>query len=130
MTLAKERTPLRVLLVEDSIRIAERICDLVQTEVGAAVVYVAVDEQGAIRAAREYDVDVMILDLQLRKGTGFGVLLALGSARPTTIIMTNFALPYYRVKAMTLGVEYFLDKSVHFEQLLQILEDISSQRCA
>jgi len=130
MTLATEAKPVRVLLVEDSIRIAERICDLVQTEVGAEVVYVAMDEPSAIRAAREYDADVMILDLQLRKGTGFGVLQALGSDRPTTIMMTNFALPLYRAKAMTLGVEYFLDKSVDFERLPEILEAIRSQRGA
>jgi DNA-binding NarL/FixJ family response regulator len=128
MTIAEARTVLRVLLVEDSHRIADRIRDLIQTEVGAEVVHVAVDEQGAIRAAQDYDADVMILDLQLRHGTGFGVLQALGSGRPTTIIMTNYALPQYRAKAVKLGVEYFLDKSVDFERLPGILAEISSQR--
>ena len=127
MTIAEARTVLRVLLVEDSHRIADRIRDLIQTEVGAEVVHVAVDEQGAIRAAQDYDADVMILDLQLRHGTGFGVLQALGSGRPTTIIMTNYALPQYRAKAVKLGVEYFLDKSVDFERLPGILAEISSQ---
>jgi DNA-binding NarL/FixJ family response regulator len=130
MTIAEARTVLRVLLVEDSHRIADRIRDLIQTEVGAEVVHVAVDEQGAIRAAKDYDADVMILDLQLRHGTGFGVLQALGSGRPTTIIMTNYALPQYRAKAVKLGVEYFLDKSVDFERLPGILAEISSQRGA
>jgi DNA-binding NarL/FixJ family response regulator len=130
MTIAEPRTLLRVLLVEDSHRIADRIRDLIQTEVGAEVVHVAVDEQGAIRAAQDYDADVMILDLQLRHGTGFGVLQALGSGRPTTIIMTNYALPQYRAKAVKLGVEYFLDKSVDFERLPGILAEISSQRDA
>lgn len=129
MTPTDEHKPLRVLLVEDSVRIAERIRDLVQTEAGVAVVYVAEDEQGAVRAAKEYDVDVMILDLQLRMGTGFGVLKALGSTRPTTIVMTNFNLPIYRVTAMTLGVEYFLDKTKDFDRLPDILKDISSHRC-
>lgn len=130
MTIAEARTVLRVLLVEDSPRIADRIRDLLQTEVGAEVVYVAADEQGAIRAAQDCDADVMILDLQLRQGTGFGVLKALGSGRPTTIIMTNYALPQYRAKAMKLGVEYFLDKSVDFERLPEIFAEISNQRSA
>jgi DNA-binding NarL/FixJ family response regulator len=128
MTIAEARTVLRVLLVEDSPRIADRIRELLQNEVGAEVVYVAADEQGAIRAAQDYDADVMILDLQLRQGTGFGVLQALGSGRPTTIIMTNYALPQYRAKAVKLGVEYFLDKSVDFERLPEILAEISNQR--
>ena len=130
MTIAEARTVLRVLLVEDSPRIADRIRDLLQTEAGAEVVHVAVDQQGAIRAAQDCDADVMILDLQLRHGTGFGVLQALGSGRPTTIIMTNYALPQYRAKAMKLGVEYFLDKSVDFERLPEIFAEISNQRSA
>ncbi len=130
MTVADARTALRVILVEDSPRIAERIRDLVQIEIGAEIVYIAADEQDAIRAARDYDADVMILDLQLRRGTGFGVLLALGAGRPTTIIMTNYALPQYRAKAMNLGVEYFLDKSVDFERLPEIFAEISNQRSA
>ena len=130
MTITEARTVLRVILVEDSPRIADRIRDLLQTEVGAEVVHVAVDEQGAIRAAQDYDADVMILDLQLRHGTGFGVLQALGSGRPTTIIMTNYALPQYRAKAVKLGVEYFLDKSVDFERLPEIFAEISNQHSA
>jgi len=128
MTIVEVHAALRVLLVEDSPRIAERMRDLLQTEAGAEVVYVATDEQDAIRAARDCDADVMILDLQLRRGTGFGVLKALGSGRPTTIIMTNYALPQYRAQAMQFGVEYFLDKSVDFERLPEILADISNGR--
>ena len=130
MTIAEASTRLRVILVEDSPRIAERIRDLLQTEVGAEVVLVAADEQGAIRAALAHDVDVMILDLQLRRGTGFGVLQALGAGRPITIIMTSYALPQYRAKAAQLGVEYFLDKAVDFERLPEIFAEISNQRSA
>jgi DNA-binding NarL/FixJ family response regulator len=119
---------LRVLLVEDSPRIAERMRDLLENEAGAEVVCVATDEQGAIEAARSCEADVMILDLQLRRGTGFGVLRALGKQRPATIIMTNYALPQYRAKALELGVEHFLDKSVDFERLTEILDDIGRQQ--
>jgi DNA-binding NarL/FixJ family response regulator len=128
MSVAATKTALRVLLVEDSPLIAERMRDLLENEAGATVVYVADDELGAIRAAREQHADVMILDLQLRRGTGFNVLRELGAARPTTIIMTNYALPQYRTRAKELGVEYFLDKSADFDQLVGILAEIDRQR--
>ena len=128
MTAAEVALPLRVLLVEDSPRIAERMRDLLQTEAGAEVVYVATDEADAIRAARDCGVDVMILDLQLQRGTGFGVLKALGAARPTTIIMTNYSLPQYRAQAMLFGIEYFLDKSVDFERLPEILAELAHRQ--
>ena len=119
---------MRVLLVEDSPYIAERVRDLLEADAGAHVVSVAQDEAGAIQAAREHDADVMILDLQLKHGTGFGVLQALGPKRPTTIIMTNYALPQYRARAKALGIEFFLDKSVDFDRLPAILDEIDKQR--
>jgi two-component system OmpR family response regulator len=126
MTAPEPRHPLRVLLVEDSPRIAERVRDLLQMEAGAEVVRVVGDEQSAVDAARTCSADVMILDLRLRHGTGFGVLKALGPNRPTTIIMTNYALPQYREKARSLGVEYFLDKSLDFGRLPDILTEIGA----
>jgi two-component system OmpR family response regulator len=126
MTAPEPRHPLRVLLVEDSPRIAERVRDLLQMETGAEVVRVVGDEQSAVDAARTCSADVMILDLRLRHGTGFGVLKALGPNRPTTIIMTNYALPQYREKARSLGVEYFLDKSLDFGRLPDILTEIGA----
>ena len=119
---------LKVLLVEDSPRIAERLRDLLENEAGAEVVSVVSDEQGAVEAARTCEADAMILDLQLRHGTGFGVLRALGANRPPTIIMTNYALPEYRAKALQLGVEHFLDKSSDFERLPEILASLERRR--
>ena len=124
---ARARTALRVLLVEDSPRIAERMRDLVE-EASAEVVHVADDETGAIVAAREHDADVLILDLQLRRGNGFNVVRALGASCPTTIIMTTYALPMYRARATELGVEYFLDKAQDFDWLVGILAEIDGRR--
>ena len=128
MSVASAKAALRVVLVEDSPLIAERVRDLLETEAGAKVVYVADDESAAIRAVREHDADVMILDLQLRRGTGFNVLRALGESRPTTIIMTNYAQPQYRARAKEFGIEYFLDKSSDFEKLVGILAEIDGRR--
>jgi CheY-like chemotaxis protein len=112
--------PLGVLLVEDSPRIAERVRELLQ-DAGACVLAVVDDERSAVRALREMDVDVLILDLQLRVGTGFGVLEAMGDDRPATIVMTNYALPQYRERAHRYGVEHFLNKARDFELLPAIV---------
>jgi DNA-binding NarL/FixJ family response regulator len=130
MNAAGTKRALRVLLVEDSPRIAELVRDLVEAANDAEVIHVADDETGAIKAVREHDADVMILDLQLKHGTGFGVLKALGDERPTTIIMTNYALPQYQAKAKALGIEFFLDKAVDFERLPSILAEIGKQHAS
>ncbi len=66
---------------------------------------------------------MLILDLQLRHGTGFGVLRSLGDDRPAVIVFTNYALPEYRRRAEQLGAEYFLNKSLEFERLPEVIRD-------
>jgi len=119
---------LRVLLVEDSPRIAERLRELLLQE-GLRVLATVQDEPAAIRAVHEMPVDLLILDLQLKVGTGFGVLETLGADRPTTIVMTNYALPQYRERALQLGVDHFLNKDKDLERLPEILADIRTSRC-
>lgn len=118
---------LGVLLVEDSPRIAERMRELLQQE-GLHVLATVDDEPSAIKALRDMPVDLLILDLQLRTGTGFGVLEALGAQRPPTIVMTNYALPQYRERARKLGVEHFLNKAMDFERLPEIVAEIRAGR--
>jgi DNA-binding NarL/FixJ family response regulator len=115
---------MNILLVEDSKLIAARVQDLIADDPQINILATVRDQQAAIDAVRASKVDVMILDLQLAVGTGFGVLAALGQERPKTIVMTNYALPQYRELALRYGVEYFLDKSVDFERLPGILNEL------
>lgn len=118
---------LSVLLVEDSPRIAERVRELL-LEAGVHVLATVEDEVSAIRALREQHVDLLILDLQLKTGTGFGVLEALGAARPTTIVMTNYPLPQYQERVRSFGVEHFLNKAMDFEKLPEIVSGVRASR--
>jgi DNA-binding NarL/FixJ family response regulator len=103
---------LRVLLVEDSKVLTERLTE-------------------AIRQIADVElldaVDVVILDLHLRQGTGFGVLrgLAAGVARPRVIVLTNYDLPEYKSAAMALGATHFLDKARDYGRLPEILKEMS-----
>lgn len=117
---------LGVLLVEDSPRIAERLRELLMQTSGVRVLATVVDEPSAIQALRDLPVDLLILDLQLKIGTGFGVLESIGTDRPTTVVMTNYALPQYRERAKQLGVEYFLNKEKDFERLPEIVAGIKA----
>jgi len=119
---------LGVLLVEDSPRIAERLQELLTLGGGVRVLATVADEPAAIRALGELPVDLLILDLQLKIGTGFGVLESIGFNRPTTVVMTNYALPQYRERARQLGVEHFLNKEKDFERLPEIVADIRAAR--
>ena len=118
---------LRVLLVEDSIILAERIREVLAQMFDVELVSTVGDEKAAIDAARANAVDVMILDLQLRQGTGFGVLRALGADRPIVVVLTNYAIPAYQKRAQELGVEYFLNKSKDYDRLPEVIRTLGQQ---
>jgi DNA-binding NarL/FixJ family response regulator len=115
---------LRVLLVEDSRVLTERVSETLAALDGVELVATASDEAAAVASAREQDVDVMILDLQLRSGTGFGVLQQLGRKRPVVIVFTNYMLPHYLRRAAALGVEHFLTMSRDYERLPMLLQEL------
>jgi DNA-binding NarL/FixJ family response regulator len=119
---------LRVLLVEDSQVLAERLMETLAPLDGVKLVAAVKDESSAIGAVAEKQVDVIILDLQLQTGTGFGVVQRLGDKRPTVIVFTNYVLPEYERRAADLGIEYFLDKSRDFERLPQLLLELEQRK--
>jgi len=122
------RPDLRVLLVEDSPVICGLISEIINDVPGVRVAESVESERDAIEAVGRLDVDVVILDLQLRKGTGFGVLRALRDMpkKPIVVVLTNFALRSYRETALALGARDFLDKSRDYDRLPAILTEIAS----
>ena len=125
-----EPVGLRVLLVEDSAVICGRITELLDAVPGVAIIESVGSEHDAIEAIRHLEVDVVILDLQLSKGTGFGVLRAIAglTRKPATVVLTNFALSTYRDAAFALGTRDFLDKSRDYDRLPGILAEIATER--
>src|ERR1700739_331342 len=103
---------LRVLIIEDSALLAARLIELVNRSPGGGLVAPVDTEADALDRISAGSPDVLILDLHLREGSGFGVLrsLALGTRpRPKIIVLTNFGLPEYRREAEQFGGEAFLD---------------------
>lgn len=123
---------LRVLLVEDSPVMNNLIAGIINRVSGVAVVGSVDAEADAIDAIASGSVDVVVLDLQLRRGTGFGVLRALRGMdkQPTVVVLTNFALPTYRESALALGARHFLDKSRDYDRLPAILTDLAAGRAS
>jgi two-component system, OmpR family, response regulator len=126
------RPDLRVLLVEDSPVICGLISGIINDVPGVRVVESVASERDAIETVGRLDVDVVILDLQLRKGTGFGVLRAMREMpkKPIVVVLTNFALSSYRETALALGAREFLDKSRDYDRLPAILTEIASSQPA
>ena len=117
---------LRVLLVEDSKVLTERLTEALRQIADIELVGTADSEAGALAAFKSRPVDVIILDLHLKQGTGFGVMRALASAqkKPRIIVLTNYDLPEYKNAAIALGASHFLDKARDYGRLPEVLHEI------
>ncbi|MBS0377347.1 MAG: response regulator transcription factor [Proteobacteria bacterium] len=125
---------LRVLLVEDSSLLAARLSELIRRLPDVDLIGSVDTELAALDRVHAELPDVLILDLHLRTGSGFGVLRALARdgahRRPKVVILTNYGLPEYRREAEALGVEAFLDKSRDYFRLPALLRDFARTRSA
>lgn len=130
-----ENDSLRVLLAEDSTLLAARLTELIDRLPDVKLLGTVDSEADTLSHVASDTPDVLILDLHLRSGSGFGVLRALsrsGSSprgrRPKIVILTNFGLPEYRREAEAFGVEAFLDKSRDYFRLPSLLTDFARDR--
>ena len=122
-------TKLRIVIVEDSAIIRARLAESLTEIPNLEIVGLAETEQEAVTLLRDSDWDAAILDLQLKKGTGLGVLKALAlvpkPAHGKVIVFTNYAFPQYRERSLTLGADYFFDKSREFHRVREVLSELA-----
>jgi two-component system, OmpR family, response regulator len=116
----------KLLLVEDSSVLAERLAELIRQIPEIDLIAVVDSEAAALGELRRSRVDVLVLDLHLKEGTGFGILKAVGAApyKPCVLVLTNHDSAAYASTAMALGAAVFLDKARDFDRLPAVLRQL------
>ena len=124
------RGKLRVLVVEDSALIRARLNETLSAIPNVEIVGQVETEANALALMRQSAWDAAVLDLQLKQGTGLGVLKALGErprpANTKIIVFTNYAFPQYRDRCFKLGADYFFDKSREFHRVSEVLKALAN----
>ena len=94
---ASKVAELRVVIIEDSKVILDRLDDSLAVIRNVEIVGLADNEPDAVLLLRNLRWNVALVDLQLKSGTGIGMLKALGESaaddRHRVIVFTNFAYP-------------------------------------
>jgi len=123
---------LRVLLVEDSKVLLERLAEAIRQIPDVELIGTADTESAAVAAVKRDAIDVVILDLHLKQGTGFGVMRALAATqlKPRIIVLTNYDLPEYKNAALALGATHFLDKARDYGRLPEVLHELCEEHLA
>lgn len=114
---------LNIYLVEDSPVIRENLIATLEELLPVRVVGAADDEATAVRWLGDpsHPVDLVIVDIFLKHGTGLGVLRAVQSQprRNHLVVLSNYATPVMRNKCLALGAARVFDKSTEIDALIE-----------
>lgn len=115
---------LRTFIAEDSAIILSNLTETLEEWANVKVVGAAADEEATWRWLNAYgtQIDLVIVDIFLRAGSGLGLLHRL-NASPTLrglrrVVLTNYATNDMRQKCEALGADRVFDKSTDLDDLL------------
>jgi CheY-like chemotaxis protein len=124
---------LKVFLIEDSELLQELLSDMLSELEGIDFCGCADGEAEALRRLAETPVDLVIIDIELKQGSGIGVLDALQTdsdryGNPRKAVLTNYAHATMRQRCEHFGMDAFFDKSLHINQLIDYVIDAAHTR--
>ena len=127
--------PLRILLVEDSPLLRGRLENMLSQHAAFKVTGLAAAEAEAIEKLDSVPYDAIVVDVELRPGSGIGVIRQARTRNKDAkdghvwiIVLTNYDLPTVRERCMQAGADHFLDKMREIDQLIPILLGIAGRK--
>jgi DNA-binding NarL/FixJ family response regulator len=114
---------LKTFIVEDSKVIRDSLIATLEELSPVDVVGTAEDESGALRwlGSADLGVDLIIIDIFLKSGSGLGVLRAtqdMPGLACKRVVLSNYATPDLRQKCLELGADRVFDKSHDIDELI------------
>jgi len=113
---------IRTFIVEDSPLILEHLVAMLEEMAQVQVVGSAADESSALQRLGRLadDVDLVIIDVFLKQGSGLGVLrdTAQAGLHAKRVVLTNYATPDMRERCKALGAHRVFDKSTDLDDLI------------
>lgn len=120
---------LKTYIIEDSPVIRQSLIETLEELVPVTVVGFAEDELTALQwlAEPRNPVDLVIVDLFLKTGSGLGVLR---NMKPNPlpckiVVLSNYATKDIRQKCLELGADQVFDKSTEIESLIAYCGDLA-----
>lgn len=118
---------MRILVADGSTVLRERLVSMLSELVGVEMVGQAQDAPATLEAIRKLKPDVVILDTQMRGGSGIDVLKQTRRYQPSMILMILTNQPYqqYRRKCIESGADFFFSKSTELKLLVGAVKDLA-----
>jgi DNA-binding NarL/FixJ family response regulator len=115
----------KLLIVDDSDLIRAGLISLLQGIPGIDSIHTAHSLAQALESVRSILPSMLILDLHLPDGNALSVLSALKDLAPDMqiVMLTNDASTFNRSKCLATGANWFFDKSMEYDSLLDLVRN-------
>jgi DNA-binding NarL/FixJ family response regulator len=126
------RDALKVFIADDSKPISDMLTELVSEPGRIEVVGVGASEAATLEAIARLEPDVVLLDLQLKTGSGTNVIRAVRAdpklAAIRLLVTSNHNSPQLRAGCIELGADGFYDKVKDLGRLTARLGELADAR--
>jgi DNA-binding NarL/FixJ family response regulator len=115
-----------ILIVDDSLIITERLQMMLRELNNTGAVESAGDYPLAVQSLKHAPFDIVCLDINLPGKSGIELLRHVKTAYPRIIVimLTNRSSDYYRTICKRLGADYFMDKSIEFDNVPLLISSL------
>jgi DNA-binding NarL/FixJ family response regulator len=119
---------MKIVLADDSSLLRDRIKSLLNSINNVSVVGEAENGVEALQLIREKKPDLAILDIRMPEMNGIEVLKKIRELGLVTkvCILTNYPYKQYREKCISAGADYFFDKNLDINLLLDVISTIAN----
>lgn len=124
--------PLKVFIADDSAPVADMLTELLTAPGRVEIVGVGDSEASAIESIARMRPDAVVLDLQLKTGSGTNVIRAVRAnaalAGLRVIVMTNHASPQLKAGCLELGADDYFDKVKELPALTRRITELAADK--
>ena len=113
-----------VLLIDDTTIASSRLIAMLEEEKNTQVILHATNYSEALVMMEEFKPDYVLIDIGLSGKTGMSLLEQIRGQYngSKVVVLTNLANKRYKEFCQSMGVNYFLDKSLEFELIPGIIK--------
>jgi DNA-binding response OmpR family regulator len=117
---------MKVLIVDDSTMVCQRLTALLGSVRGLSICGWAHDVSSALESVAKQEPEIVLLDAHIRGKSGVDVLDGISQRKnsSTVIVMTNNPAAQSRRRFMAAGADFLFDKSLEFEELISLCRNL------
>ncbi|MEI3219816.1 MAG: response regulator [Lachnoclostridium sp.] len=120
---------MRIVIVEDEIKIREGMGKMIESQTGHMVVGEAADGEEGLEMVLRFKPDLVITDIRMPRMSGLQMLKELAERKVRThiVILTGYSDFEYAQKAIRYGADDYLLKPLAIEDVRKMLKDIEAK---